>query len=261
MTLDPVASQISIGPNQNESNQQQSSGPFCPHCGARRNPSITNCEACGKDPFVSGTRLSSTGVDLAGQARSAIRDLWDVLSTIGRNPINGIATAHAELSQQARIRTVAALLILLSVLSIVVGISVGLDRWSLGPFSAGGTDLPVLALFVGFIAFPAALVLISHLLRRLLLRSQPDFDVDLFATAVSLVPFALAMLGAGLVGIGNAEIAVFLLFYGLVLMTLMLFTAWTDTGGIGKAPAAWSIPFAIVVAAWICKVAVVAILT
>lgn len=222
---------------------QAAAGAFCAHCGTAKPAGARFCPSCGK-PEAGGT--SGAG-DRLGRISA---DLLEVVRSLGRDPIEGIRGSYARIDQRDSWWT-AGVLIVAALLLAVIGISVGAGRLSSGLFRV---QIPFFATFFSLLATPLVLAGGSYGLRRLTDHGQHTPRADLFTAAAALLPIAVAVFLSGLLGMGNVEIAFFLVFCGGILSVVMLFTGWTTICGLAPRFAAWLLPVVLAASLWAAKV-------
>jgi hypothetical protein len=98
-------------------------------------------------------------------------------------------------------------------------------------------------------------------LARKVFRGNGDLQSDLFIAGSSLLPFGLAVLLTGVVGIGNIEVIVFAVVFALTTTVLMMYSGCTTLQHIPDAAATLAVPVMIVADIYVCKVIVTSLFT
>lgn len=195
------------------------------------------------------------------QVRTSSRDAFAVAKNLLTNPVGGLSAAYDGLGVDRALGAGVALCVGVA-LTISAGIILGANQL-LGQFYGffgapqGLGDFFKLAL--GALVVPGAIALVTLAIRKMM-SANPPFAADVFTAGASLTPLALATLLGGLVGIGNFEIVLILLFFGFAYLLLMLYAGLTSIGGITHEAGAPAVPTAVLLAGWLAKTVFVSLI-
>ena len=228
---------------------------FCQSCGNQINDISVPCGKCGNVQQRPGPDAAK---EIGDQVKASSRDAFDVVKQLLANPVGGLSAAYAGLGQQRALSAGIALCVAFALVA-SGGVVMGAGQMSnlLGPF--GGFMVPAqglsafLKMAVELLVLPAAIAAVSLGIRRMA-GAHPPLAADVFTAGAALAPMGLAILIAGILGVGNVEVVTLLFFFALVYLILMLYAGFTRVGGMSEKAGAPAVPAAILLAGWLCKV-------
>lgn len=231
---------------------------YCQDCGADLGEQAKVCPHCGRDNAQGETTAAAeVGRKLKRSSLDALGALGDLLT----NPVGGLAATYDRLGE-ARARLAGILLCGVFALAVALAVMLGARRW-LGELAYATGNSPGIVSFVklalGSLLAPAALATVAYSIRRLL-GARRDVAVDIFTAGAALAPLSIAALAGGLLGAGNFEVTLLLLLVAEVYLVLILYAGLTTLGELSERAAAPSVPLMIVIAAWLAKVGLAALL-
>jgi hypothetical protein len=233
---------------------------FCQNCAQPIPDGASSCAACGFT--VSGTPGRSPAGEMtekaAQQAKAAIGSARRALGILALNPVGGLRPAFESLlpiqALQAGI-----------VFSLVFALcfAIGARQMIGGPllWAGGQGSWLVFALKLTL----AALVLVAamagaQLLARKAFRGAGCLESDLFVAAISLLPVGLLSLLAALLGLGNAEVILFVSVVAFSFCVMILHSGCREISKIGEPWASLAVPLILLVSGWLAKVILVALM-
>lgn len=232
---------------------------FCQSCGTQTDDTSKPCPKCGTEP---PQVRSDAAKDLGNQVRASSRDAFGVLRQLLVDPVAGLPTAFAQLGPERALSAGIALCIAFALAAsggVVMGASQVVQL--AGPFGgfigAPQGFGPFLKTTLEFLILPAAIATVSLAIRKMAGAPAP-VAADIFSAGAALSPLGVALLLAGAIGVGNAEVVMLLLLFALVYLVLMLYAGFTRVGGMSERAGAPAVPAAILLAGWLCKVVFVA---
>lgn len=237
---------------------------FCSSCGAQSPDDAAFCSKCGASGQPAKRELAA---QVSSEIRASSRDALFSARSLLLDPVGGLEPVYRALGV-TRARSAGIALAVTFALLCAVGLSIGAQRlrgFGGNPFSsflsASEAQFGVgtfLKLFIAFLAPPAAIILAAFGLRRLL-KAAPPLGADAFVAGVALLPLGLGQLAAALLGVGNFEVALLLMFLAWCYLILILFTGLTKVGGLSERAGAPIVPILLLLAGWITKVLWVAL--
>lgn len=233
---------------------------FCTSCGATVAPDAAVCAACGRPQGA--TTAERQAAQLGDRLAGSGKDAAFVFRTMLVSPVGGLAQAYAELGAERAMWAGVAL-------AVGFGLAVGFAATRAA--SGAGELLGGLSGFlrpqtpeVSFVkvafealVFPAAIAGVAQLARRLA-GATPPLAADIFTAGAAVAPLALVALLAALVGVANFELIAVLAVAGMCYFTLLLYAGLTRAGELREGAAAPTVPAALLLAVWICKIVIVA---
>lgn len=244
---------------------------FCQSCGTRLEDGTTWCTSCGAGPLRGSTDPAS---DIGNKVKVSSRDALGVMKRLLVNPVGGLPAAFATLGPD-RAMTAGIALCVAYALAVAAGSVMTVSQLErltgtfLGQAGAellaklGGLDASqgiagFLKIAVKALVLPASIAAVGFGIRKIASASAP-VAADVFTAGAALVPWAVATVIAGIIGLGNAEVVLLLYFFATVYLVLMLYAGFTRVGGMSDSAGAPAVPVAILLAAWLCKVVFVAL--
>lgn len=238
---------------------------FCSNCGAQRADDAEYCPKCGTSARSARNVIAANiGQEIRASSRDAVYSARSLLL----DPVGSLDSVYQSLGA-TRARSAGAALGVLFAILCAVGLSVGAHRfrgWLGSPFggfltsssSAWGLG-SFLKVFLAALVPPAALTLAAFGIRRIL-KARPPLGADIFVAGIALLPLGIAQLVMQILGVGNLEVALLLVFVAWCYLVLILYTGLTRVGGLSNRAGAPAVPFLIVLSAWITKVVWVALM-
>jgi hypothetical protein len=177
--------------------------------------------------------------------RSLSLTAWKVAKSIVLSPVEEMPNLFRNLKKKDALE---AGLVLFD-LCLIIGVYLMLPRWAGQP---GFEDILKL-LFVGIV--PTAAITGGSILARKVFRGcSESIEGDVFIAAVSLFPIGVLLVLAGILGVGNFEVAAVVSVFALSYTILILYTGCTQISEISKVRAVPAVPIIILIAGWLSKI-------
>lgn len=221
----------------------------CPQCGKTLNPGVTFCGDCGapiKNAEVQPAAVAPSPGSIRFRSLSLIA--WKVLKAVALNPVEELPTVFRGLRGREALETGFVFAGLFD-LCAVIGLYLILPRWAGEP---GFGD--VLKLLLLGIVPSAAITGASILARKVFQSSAGTIESDVFLAGVSLIPTALVLLVAGLLGAANIEVVALVSVFAFSYTILILYTGCTQISEISKVRAVPAVPIIILIGGWFSKI-------
>lgn len=238
---------------------------FCQSCGTQLAEGATPCVKCGYEPPSAGAAVAA---DISSQVKASSKDAAGVLRQLALDPVGGLSEAFTGLGTDRALSAGVALCVAFALcasggLTMAMSRLEGMASAIIGSYSGlivGQQGLSSFLKTAGqLLVVPVAIVVVSMVLRRIAGARAP-VAADIFTAGAALAPLGAAALLAGILGAGNIEIVLLLVFFALTLLVLMLYAGFTKVGGMTERAAAPAVPAALLLAAWLCKVAIAAMI-
>jgi hypothetical protein len=235
---------------------------YCVTCGMKLDVGSPRCNKCNSTSSAAGIAAAqavAVGGSPTKQASERIRNsLDDALRAMRHmltDPVGGLVPAVKSLGP-ARALSVALVFAALFALCGLFAIRTTVLA-VLGAFV--NTDLgTMLKVYVVMLTAPAALAASAAVARMAVKGSSAAGEEAFYATA-ALLPLGGVLLIGGLLGPGNVEVTAVLVLIAGCTGILMLYAGCTRVTAMSEAKAVLAIPFMIVVASWLTKVALFAV--
>jgi len=189
------------------------------------------------------------------QIGASAKDALGAVSALALNPVGGLSPAYAALGPTRALGAGAALCVIFALLG-ALGAMIGSERFMM-MFGFGLMESNAFTIFVktlfSMLVLPAAMVGACFGARKVASGSGP-LAADLFTVGAALTPLGIALLLTSFLGLGNYELAMFLMLVASTYLVLMLFAGLTRLGGLTEKAAAPAVPIVFVVSLYICKV-------
>jgi hypothetical protein len=219
------------------------------------------CSNCGYSP-ASASAAGGDGKDFGSQVKASSLDAFAAFKQLAISPVGGLSAAYQSLGPERALSAGIAMCVAFGLAS-SAGMTMGANQlqslafnW-LGPVAGLIEDRDGIAAFlkaaVQFLVLPAAIAVVGLGLRKVV-GAKPPISADIFTAGAAVAPLGAAMLLGGLIGVGNAEIALLLFFFALSYLFLMLFAGFTRLGEMSERAGAPAVPAAILLSLWLCKI-------
>ena len=232
---------------------------YCQLCGTQMGDAAAACANCGHQVPSATT---ATAKDIGEQVKASSKDAVDVLKRLASDPVGGLSVAFTNLGPDRALSAGIALCVAFA-LAASVGLVLGANQLQrvasgfLGQFSGLVQGSQGFGEFVKtafqLLILPAAISVVSLGLRKIA-GASPPVAADIFTAGAALAPLGVATLLSGLIGVGNFEIVMLLLFFAVSYLVLMLYAGLTTVGAMSQRAGALAVPAAILLSAWLCKV-------
>lgn len=220
---------------------------ICQQCGRTLNPGATFCGECGAPIQSRATQTAETSSPVSIRLQAVSLIAWKVLKATVLNPVEGLPAVFQSLSTSETLET-GAILAGIFDLCAFIGLYLMLPQWAGQP---GFGDILKL-LLLGAVP-PAAITGASILTRKVFQSPAGTIESDVFIAGVSLIPSALTLLVAGMLGIGNFEVIALVSVFALSYTVLILYTGCTKISAMAAVRAVPAVPVIVVIAGWLSK--------
>jgi len=228
---------------------------YCQNCAQSIAADASSCASCGfatSSDAATRSPAGEIGEKAAQQAREAVGSAWKSFRTLVVNPVGGLRPSFENLSPVQVLQAG-----IVFSLAFAVCFAVG-ARQVLGGsllWIGGGESWLGLAFKLTFVGLVLVLSVIgAEFLARKVFRGTGSIEGDLFVSAISLLPFGLLSLLAGLLGIGNAEIIVVLGVIAWCFTVLLLHGGCREISNIREPGASLAVPLILLVSGWLTQV-------
>jgi len=223
---------------------------FCEECGNEVNPVTRICHSCGK----SAPEASASASPISERFKARTQDALNAIKIIATNPVGGLPAAFQSLEKRHAMEVGIAFGVTFE-LCAVVGLYLLLPRWAGTPGLGDILKLLVLGLVPFAVAAGA-----SALARRVFAAPGGSIESDVFIAGTAVLPFGVVFLLAGIVGAANFEVVAITAVFSLSYTILILYTGCTRISGISEQRAAPAVPIIVLIAAWLSKILLAALL-
>jgi hypothetical protein len=226
------------------------------------NPTATN-SSMGRNELRQQSEAEARAKEIGKQAKDAAvsvsLDAWKAFKSMAVNPVGGLRVAFDNLGAN-RAMTVGIVFGILFDLCIVGGIYIFVrsDVSPIGRMSDIPSGMIIKMVLLGLVPLLSATAGFS--IARKLLKCQGSIHSDIFVAGASLLPFGIAVLAAGFIGIGNIEVIAVLAVFALTTTILMMYSGCTTIQCIPDAAATFCVPLMLVGDLYLSKVLLVWIL-
>ena len=263
---------------------------YCNNCGQQMPDTSNWCPACaapvtvrpeiglrnvagasgGAAPADLQPSVPSLSKQIGTEVNARSRDAWAAAKTFMKSPVGGLPEAFAMFDPERAAQVGFAFAILYvamlaggtyllfnrTVNSLGAGELLSMLRGSSPMQDVRIGNLIKLAI-MGLVPF-ASLAGASFLARKGF-QGAGSVSGDVFVAGASLLPWGLAVLLAGVVGLGNIELIGALLVFALAYHILILYAGCSRVSGVPESGAAPAVPLMFLLSVWLTKVIVVAI--
>lgn len=223
---------------------------FCPECGHELQAGATAC-SCGA-PIAAAPRAPSSQVGEKVKIRS--KDALHAVKIVALNPVAGLPETFQSLEKRQAMEVGIVFAVAFEI-CVVIGLYLMLPRWAGSP----GFGEVLKIVIVGCVPFLA--IAGANAVARKVSRGQAGtLESDVFIAGVSVLPFGVASLLAGILGVRNLEVSAIVAVFALSYTILILYTGCTRISGISEARAVPAVPIIILIAGWLSKILFAAML-
>ena len=220
---------------------------YCQQCGLDLGEGVSTCTSCGNTAAPPATAVA---VDAA---RAASRDSLTAFKIFASNPVPGLPLAFSQLGATRSLGVGIVFGVSFSFCVLVSAYRV-LPDYVLPPGFGGFLKLSMFA-FIPFASLCAACQLV-----RALTRMKAQVEAPVFIAGASLLPCAVGVLAAGLLGLANIEVIAIISLCALSTTILMLFVGYTKILEVPERVATLAVPLMLVATAWFSKIMYAALL-
>ena len=203
-----------------------------------------------------GQQAAVAGRHAGTVAKAATSDAFQAFKTLMTNPVGGFRIAYDSLGPE-RAMQVGFIFCIVFDLCVLIGLTFLLNsvtpKGSHSSFAnARGIGTSIKILILGLV--PLVTATLGCTCVRLIFRGEGSIKSDTFVAGASLLPFGLAVLIAGVVGVANAEVIVAVAVFATTTTILMMYAGCTTIQGIPGTAATLAVPLMILADVWIGKV-------
>jgi hypothetical protein len=190
------------------------------------------------------------------------KDAWEAIRLFAKSPVGGLQESY-RLLEAARAMQIGITFAVIYELTFLIGMYLMASRAAgLFGFGISVSDASVGTLLKLLIAgiVPFGSLAAGGMLARKIFHGTGVWAGDVYTAGAALLPLGIAVLLTALVGPANFELVAAVFTFALCYAVLMLYAGCTRVAAIPEAGAAPSVPLMLVVAAWLTKVILVALL-
>jgi len=244
---------------------------YCRNCGQNVPAGQSWCGVCGIQMAAGGAANPAAGYyappapppvswQISQQVKARSKDAWDGILLLAKSPVGGLPQSYNMFEPARALQVGVAFAVICEALFllgayIATSRAAGLFRVGIGNLTAGTLLKLLIAGMVPFASLAGAAAL-----ARTVFRGSGEVAGDVYTAGASMLPLGIAAFVAALLGVANLEVAGVLSVFALSYTILMLYSGSSRIAGIPEAGAAPAVPVMLIVAAWLTKVIVVAML-
>ena len=239
---------------------------FCKSCGRALADTLRFCDGCGADVNGGGPGAATPlSQQLKSEVKARSLDAWQGVKLFAKSPVGGLPESFALFDDRRAIQVG-----IVFAIAYEVSVLLGALIFKAKTEALLGGILPVSQLMGELTAVQLLKVLILGLvpfasligacaLARAIFRGKGRFAGDVYTAGAVLLPTAILVLLAALLGAANFEVIAILFLFALTYSILILYAGCSRIGLISEAGAAPAVPIILLLSAWITKIIVVAL--
>ena len=239
---------------------------FCKSCGRALADTLKFCDGCGAD-IEGGATGAATPLSqqLKSEVKARSLDAWQGVKLFAKSPVGGLPESFALFDDRRAIQVG-----IVFAIAYEVAVLLGALIFKSKTEALLGGILPVSqlmgeltaaqlfkVLFLGLVPF--ASLIGACALARAIFHGKGRFAGDVYTAGAVLLPTAILVLLAALLGAANFEVIAILFLFALTYSILILYAGCSRIGLISEAGAAPAVPIILLLSAWITKIIVVAL--
>ena len=239
---------------------------FCKSCGRALADTLRFCDGCGADVNGGG---AGAAAPLSQQLKSEVKarslDAWQGVKLFAKSPVGGLPESFALFDDRRAIQVGIVFAIMYEVAILISALIIKSKTEAVigGILPVGQLmgELTAAQLFKVLILglVPFASLVGACALARAIFRGKGRFAGDVYTAGAVLLPTALFVLLAALLGAANFEVIAIVFLFALTYSILILYAGCSRIGCISEAGAAPAVPIILLFSAWITKIIVVAL--
>ena len=219
---------------------------FCQKCGAQIQEQATTCGGCGATVAAPNPTAAAAAV-AAEKVRTASKDALGAFKMFATDPVPGLPVACKSLEPN-RALGVGCVFGVVFALAIILAVYRVLPQWGRPSGFVGFIKIFIFALV------PYLSLLGATFCARKAVGGEGEVGHDAFIAGAALLPTAVVVLLAGILGVGNFEVIALFGTFALCLTILMLFSGLTRAYRASERSATIAVPLMLVASSWLSKI-------